>query len=219
LKELNRQAPQQCFQIKSRISIFLSLILSLLLITHPTYAAGGNSATDPTSGGVTTSPGISPTTQPQVTSDTTITPITGLGSPSSNSFNQFGNSYSSYSGNSGACGLQLYANGGASGGSNPYAITNTNGSGSTNSSLGSAPNSTYQLQAGIVWNEQKCIDQKEILQIQTKTQETQTKLQTQTTQNTTCIQQRGEITKTAITNKLPLPTKIQLDEVCKIQGE
>jgi hypothetical protein len=179
----------------------------------PTYAASGGVVLDSTTNtGVITS-GASPSTS---SPGTTITPLTTGISSSSNSFNQFGNSYSSYSGNSGSCGLQLYANGGASGANNPYAITNTSPGGSTNSSLGSAPNSTYQLQAGIVWNEQKCIDQKEILQLQTKTQETQIKIQTQTTQNTTCIQQRGEITKTALSNKLPMPTKIQLDEVCRI---
>jgi hypothetical protein len=198
------------------MTVLISLTIFGLL--NPAHAAGGSD-----SGSLTTSPGVGainqitaqPQTTPSPTQGTTITPLV-TGTVSSNNFNQIGNNYG-YSGNNSACGIQTYLNGGVSGANNPYAITNTNRSGSTNSTLGSAPNSTYQLQAGITWNQQPCTDQKEILNIQTKAQETQIKIQTQTTQNTTCITQRGEITKAAITNKLPMPTKVQLDEVCRVQ--
>jgi hypothetical protein len=203
------------------ISSLVSLLVIFFSIQLPVYAVGGDGSITTGKEGTNAGSSVNGNTTNQVsplnfTPGTTITPLTTGISSSSNSFNQFGNSYSSYSGNSGACGLQLYANGVVSGANNPYAITNTNRSGSTNSTLGSAPNSSYQLQAGITWNQQPCTDQKEILNIQTKAQETQIKIQTQTTQNTTCIQQRGEITKTAITNKLPMPTKVQLDEVCRV---
>jgi hypothetical protein len=210
------------FQIKSGMTKFINSIITasllfVLLFSSPTYAAGGSGTTTDligNGGGTTTTQSQTAVSPPQAT---TITPLT-TGISSNSTFNQIGNNYG-YSGNNSACGIQTYLSGGVSGANNPYAITNTNPGGVTSSTLGSAPNSSYQLQAGITWNQQPCIDQKELLQLQTKAQETQIKIQTQTTQNTTCIQQRGEITKTAISNILPLPTKVQLDEVCKIQGE
>jgi hypothetical protein len=201
-----------------RLALIITYILSLAL-PQPTYAAGGGGSTiDSGNNTGVINPGTVSTTPTGNISNpnqgTTITPlVTG-----SSTFNQIGNNYGSYGGYSGfnsACGIQTYISGGVSGSNNPYAITNTEG-GITNSSLGSAPNNSYQLQAGITWNQQPCTDQKEILQIQTKTNFEQTKIQTQSQANTTCITQRGEITKTAISNKLPLPTKIQLDEVCWI---
>jgi hypothetical protein len=140
-------------ELESRIyrvnSIMTFALLSLLLTvyTQPSYGAGviGATNTDPTYSGSITTPQPQPIVPPS--QGTTITPLT-TGISSNSTFNQIGNNYG-YSGNNSACGIQTYLSGGVSGASNPYAITNTNGSGSTNSTLGSAPNSSYQIQAGI----------------------------------------------------------------------
>jgi hypothetical protein len=176
----------------------LLTFLCISFLNHlPSYAAGSGTTTpDPTTGNnstTNTNPLQSPT-------PLQLQPI----GTNTNSSSYYG--FGGYSSSS-SCGIQAYINGsaGKAGLSQPYPSSSTLVTGESNIS-------NLSIQAGVVFNSQKCIDpnkqlqsQENIIKLQTQTQLTQTRVQI-------CGSQRTELVK-----QNPTITKARLDEICPLE--
>jgi hypothetical protein len=118
-----------------------------------------------------------------------------------------------------SCGLQTYLNAGVNGNSSASGGVTNLESGGASTTTGTTTNQTninnnqssFSLSAGVIWNQNPCVDQNKIQKLQIQNQTEQTRLQTQSQRDVACIQQRG-----VIIQNHPETTKENLDKVCEL---